>query len=69
MVPAVSRARQPVCHLSRVFRENSLPAAGPGIIQIDRKRLQQLREKHIALGHKPDDHPEHGWGGMTMGGM
>ena len=56
-------------HLSRIFRENSLPAAGPGIIQIDRKRLRQLREKHIALGHKPDDHPEQGWGGMTMGGM
>ena len=56
-------------HLSRVFRENSLPTAGPGIIQIDRKRLQQLREKRIALGHKPDDHPEQGWGGMGMGGM
>ena len=56
-------------HLSQIFRENSLPATGPGIIQIDRKRLQQLREKRIALGHKPDDHPEQGWGGMDMGGM
>ena len=56
-------------HLSRIFQENSLPAAGPGIIQIDRKRLRQLREKRIALGHKPDDHPEQGWGGMNMGGM
>ena len=56
-------------HLGRIFRENSLPATGPGIIQIDRKRLRQLREKRIALGHKPDDHPEQGWGGMNMGGM
>ena len=56
-------------HLSRVFRENSLPAAGPSVLQIDRKRLRQLREKRIALGHKPDDHPEQGWGGMGMGGM
>ena len=56
-------------HLSRVFQENSMPATGPGIIQIDRKRLRQLREKRIALGHKADDHPEQGWGGMSMGGM
>ena len=56
-------------HLGRIFRENAPRATGPGIIQIDRKRLQQLREKRIALGHKPDDHPEQGWGGMGMGGM
>ena len=54
-------------HLSRVFQENSMPATGPGIIQIDRKRLRQLREKRIALGHKPDDHPEQDWGDMSMG--
>ena len=56
-------------HLSRIFRENSLPTTGPSVLQIDRKRLRQLREKRIALGHKPDDHPEQGWGGMGMGGM
>ena len=54
-------------HLGRIFRENSLPITGSGITQIDRKRLRQLREKRIALGHKPDDHPEQGWGGITMG--
>ena len=54
-------------HLSRVFQENSMPATNPGVLQIDRKRLRQLREKRIALGHKPDDHPEQGWGGMSMG--
>ena len=46
-------------HLSRIFRENSLPTTGPSVLQ--------LREKRIALGHKPDDHPEQGWGGMSMG--
>ena len=56
-------------HLSRVFRENSLPTTGPAITQIDCKRLRQLRDKRIALGHKPDDHPEQGWGGMGIGGM
>ena len=56
-------------HLSRVFQKNSLSATSPGIIQIDRKRLRQLREKRIALGHKPDDHQEQGWGDMNMGGM
>ena len=54
-------------HLSRVFRGNSPPTTGPSVLQIDRKRLRQLREKRIALGHKPDDHPEQGWGGMSMG--
>ena len=56
-------------HLSRVFQENSMPATNPGVLQIDRKRLLQLREKRIALGHKADDHPEQGWGGMSMGWM
>ena len=56
-------------HLSRVFRENSLPTTAPAITQIDCKRLRQLRDKRIALGHKPDDHPEQGWGGMGIGGM
>ena len=56
-------------HLSRVFQENSMPATSPGVLQLDRKRLLQLREKRIALGHKADDHPEQGWGGMSMGGM
>ena len=56
-------------HLGRIFREDSLPVAGPSVLQIDRKRLRQLREKRIALGHKPDDRPEQGSGGMGMGGM
>ena len=52
-------------HMSRVFQDNSVPKSCPGGIRIDRKRLAQLREKKIAMGHKPDDHEEQ-WPGMTM---
>ena len=52
-------------HMSRVFQDNSLPESRPGGIQIDRKRLRKLREKKIAMGHKPDDHEEQ-WPQMTM---
>lgn len=35
----------------------------------DRKRLQKLGAKKMALGHKPNDHEEEQtMGGMTMGG-
>lgn len=41
----------------------------PNSMHIDRKRLQKLRAKKIALGHKPDDHEEEqNVGDMTMGG-
>ena len=52
-------------HMSRVFRDNSVPKSRPGGVQIDRKRLKKLQEKRIALGHKPDDHEEQ-WLDMSM---
>lgn len=52
-------------HMSRGFRDNSVPKSRPGGIQIDRKRLKKLQEKRMALGHKPDDH-EQQWPDMTM---
>ena len=52
-------------HMSRVFRDNSVPKSRPGGIQIDRKRLKKLQEKRIALGHKQDDH-EQQWPDLTM---
>lgn len=52
-------------HMSRIFRDNSVPKSRPGGIQIDRKRLKKLQEKRVALGHKPDDHEEQ-WPDMTM---
>ena len=46
-------------HMGNIFRDNA-PAPAAAGIQIDRKRLAQLRQKRVALGHKPDDHePEH----------
>lgn len=52
-------------HMSRVFRDNSVPKFRPGGIQIDRKRLKKLQEKRMALGHKPDDREEQ-WPDLTM---
>ena len=43
-------------HMSRIFRDNSVPKSRPGGVQIDRKRLKKLQAKRIAMGHKPDDH-------------
>ena len=42
-------------HMGNIFRDNApIPAANG--IQIDRKRLARLRQKRVALDHKPDDH-------------
>lgn len=55
-------------HMSRIFQEQMPTPTIPGGVQIDRKRLAQLREKKIAMGHKLDDHVEQtpSWT-MTMG--
>lgn len=53
-------------HMSNIFRDNSLPKTGPAGMHIDRKRLQKLREKKIALGHKPNDHEEYQGPTMSM---
>ena len=42
-------------HMGNIFRDNA-PAPSANGVQIDRKRLAQLRQKRVALGHKPDDH-------------
>ena len=50
--------------MSRIFQDNSLPKRSPIGMRADRKLLQRIQEKKIAMGHKPDDHPDEG---MTMG--
>ena len=45
-------------HMSCIFQEKMPVPTVPGGIRIDRKRLVQLREKKIAMGHKADDHEE-----------
>ena len=54
--------------MSRIFQDQAPAPSVPGGVRIDRKRLQQLREKKIAMGHKPDAHEEQSQGqSMTMG--
>lgn len=56
-------------HMGNIFRDNTPAAPASGGPHIDRKRLQKLRAKKIAQGHKPDDHEEEqSWGDMSMGG-
>ena len=54
-----------LCHMGNIFRDNAPIPAATGI-QIDRKRLAQLRQKRIALGHKPDDHELEQQRGFSM---
>ena len=57
-------------NMGRIFQDNSIPPCPPGSHRADRKLLQKIRQKKIAMGHKPDDHEEEqNMGGMTMGGM
>ena len=52
-------------HMGNIFRDNApIPAAT--CIQIDRKRLARLRQKRVALGHKPDDHELEQQQGFSM---
>ena len=56
-------------HMGNIFKDNVPTTPTSGGMHIDRKRLQKLRAKKIALGHKPDDHEEEQtMDGMTMGG-
>ena len=52
-------------HMGNIFRDNAPAPAATGV-QIDRKRLAQLRQKRVALGHKPDDHELEQQQGYTM---
>lgn len=46
-------------HMSRIFHDNAVAADSTYLgMQIDRKRRQEMRDKRIAMGHKPDDHEE-----------
>lgn len=57
-------------HMGRIFQDNSIPPCPPSSQRADRKLRQKIRQKKIAMGHKPDDHEEEqNMGGMTMGGM
>lgn len=56
-------------HMGRIFQDNSIPPCPLGSHRADRKLRQKIRQKKIAMGHKPDDHEEEqNMSGMTMGG-
>ncbi len=52
-------------HMSWVFQETPLPS-NPAGHHVESKLMQRIREKKIAIGHKPDDHEEHGYVGPVM---
>ena len=56
-------------HMGNIFRDDAPQPTAPTGIQIDRKRLQRLREKKMAMGHKWNDHEDEqnrGMGGMGL---
>ncbi len=53
-------------HMGNIFRDNAPAMPTVGGIHIDRKRLQELQRKRIALGHKPDDHEVEQQQGYSM---
>ena len=46
--------------MADLFREQELRLSVGTIRFTDRKLLRKLREKKIAMGHRPDDHEEEG---------
>lgn len=51
-------------HMSRVFQETP-PPSHPAGYHVESKLMRRIKEKKIAMGHKPDDHEEHPQG-QTM---
>ena len=56
-------------HMGNIFRDNAPQPTAPTGIQIDRKRLQRLREKKMAMGHKWNDHEDEQNRGMGRMGL
>jgi len=44
--------------MSNIFRDNAPTVPAQPRLHIDRKRMRELQELRIALGHQPDDHEE-----------
>ena len=59
LFPVAQSAAQLLHHLAGIFREQSQPPRPGGLRPIvDKKLWRKIREKKIAMGHKPDDHEE-----------
>lgn len=57
--PLLTNATRLLHHMSRIFRAEAPPSL-PGINFVDSKLRRRIREKKIAMGHKPDDHEDQG---------
>ena len=58
--PAFNTAASLLYHLGRIFqKQRPQPVVGMHIA-VDSKLRRKIREKKIAMGHKPDDHEEQG---------
>ena len=54
----LSAATRLLHHMSRIFQEQSTSGPIASIQFTDSKLRQRIREKKIAMGHKPDDHED-----------
>ena len=52
-------------HMSNIFWE-TLPPSNPAGSHVESKLMGRIREKKIAMGHKPDDHEEYQGPSMSM---
>ena len=52
--------------IGRIFQDNAHVIDGTHGQHTDHKLRRRIQEKKIAMGHKPDDHVEQGWGSTTM---
>ena len=55
---AVDSAASLLYHMGRIFQEQRPQPVGGMRVAVDSKLKRKIREKKIAMGHKPDDHEE-----------
>lgn len=52
--------------IGRIFQDSARAMDNTQGQHTDRKLRRRTQEKKIAMGHKPDDHEEQDWGGISM---
>lgn len=57
-IPVLLATLRLLHHMSRIFRDQTLPPDSHKLIQMDSKRRQELQGKRLAAGHRIDDHEE-----------
>ena len=58
--PIFSSTASLLYHMGRIFQEQRPQPVGGVRVGVDSKLKRKIREKKIAMGHKPDDHEEQG---------